>query len=191
MSRPRSRPLEIAAYLTGGALLVGAFLMIAFSEHRALGLGLAVLAVVVYHYLPGVLPGGFVGVDVFFVVSGFLITKLNLRRIHAGTFSFVDFYARRARRLLPAMALVVIVTLTIGGLLYSPAEQSALGHSAAAAALYGANIHHFLTTPHTYHFLTTHPLSPPPHTPITPSPWTLDRGQVRLRSLILLATKSA
>ena len=106
----------------------------------------AVLAVVIYHYLPGWMPGGFVGVDVFFVISGFLITKLNLRRLHAGTFSFVDFYARRARRLLPAMALVVVATLAVGRLLYSPQEQSAVGHSATAAALYAANIHHFLTS---------------------------------------------
>ncbi len=119
---------------------------------------LAVLAVVVYHYLPGVLPGGFVGVDVFFVVSGFLITKLNLRRIRAGSFSFVDFYARRARRLLPAMAIVVLVTLLVGARLYSAAEQSALGHSAAAAALYGANIHHFLTSDYFASPVETRPL---------------------------------
>ncbi|HCH62924.1 MAG: hypothetical protein CL927_11635 [Deltaproteobacteria bacterium] len=119
---------------------------------------IAVLAVVTYHYLPGWMPGGFVGVDVFFVISGFLITQLNLRRIHTGTFSFVDFYARRARRLLPAMAVVVVATLLIARWLYSPEELSKLGHSATAAALYGANIHHFLTSDYFVAPVETRPL---------------------------------
>lgn len=82
---------------------------------------IAVLLVVVYHLFPGfVLRGGFIGVDVFFVISGFLITTLLLREhAHTGRIRLVDFWRRRVRRLLPALALVVTVCATaawvIGG----------------------------------------------------------------------------
>jgi len=80
----------------------------------------AVLAVIVFHFLPDVLPGGYVGVDVFFVISGFLITGLLVReRATAGRISLPGFWARRARRLLPALVLVVVACSTaayfIGG----------------------------------------------------------------------------
>ena len=72
---------------------------------RAIAVGL----VLVYHLFPGVLPGGFLGVDVFFVISGFLITTLLLReRVGTGRIDLVDFWRRRARRLLPAVVLVVL-----------------------------------------------------------------------------------
>lgn len=85
--------------------------------------GLAVLLVVVYHAgLP--LPGGFVGVDVFFVISGFVITGLLMRELGAtGSVRFGTFYARRIRRLLPALALVVGVTLIASFLLGSPFDN--------------------------------------------------------------------
>lgn len=105
----------------------------------------AVLVVVVYHLVPAAAPGGFVGVDVFFVLSGFLITALTHRRIAAGTFTFLGFYARRARRLLPALVAVVGATLVVGDQLYGPIERSDLGAAGAAAALFGANLHFFAT----------------------------------------------
>jgi peptidoglycan/LPS O-acetylase OafA/YrhL len=71
---------------------------------------LAVLSVVVFHLWPNRLPGGFVGVDVFFVISGFLITQHLLRDIARNTFSVVAFWARRIRRLLPASLTVLFVT---------------------------------------------------------------------------------
>ncbi|MBK8649923.1 MAG: acyltransferase [Gemmatimonadetes bacterium] len=64
----------------------------------------AVLAVVAYHTKAWVLPGGFVGVDVFFVISGFLISGIILQRLQKGTFSITDFYARRIRRIFPALS---------------------------------------------------------------------------------------
>lgn len=71
----------------------------------------AVLLVVVYHFWPSVLPGGYVGVDVFFVISGFLITGHLLREVErSGTVSLGAFWARRARRLLPASLLVIVVS---------------------------------------------------------------------------------
>ena len=106
----------------------------------------AVLAVVVFHFFPPAAPGGFVGVDVFFVLSGFLITTLTHRRIERGTFSFLDFYARRSRRLLPALVAVVLVCLLLGQQVYSPSEQADLGAASAASALFGANLYFHQTT---------------------------------------------
>src|SRR5436190_12184913 len=88
--------------------------MAASTPHRAdiQGLrALAVLLVVLAHAGVGFLPGGFVGVDVFFVLSGFLITGLLLAEARShGTVSLVDFYVRRARRIVPAAALTLLVT---------------------------------------------------------------------------------
>ena len=98
----------------------------------------AILAVVLYH--AGVVTGGYVGVDVFFVVSGFLITGLLWREIHDhGRVSFAAFYARRARRLLPASALVLIVTLIASALVLSPLRMLEVTKDAKAAALYVSN----------------------------------------------------
>ena len=73
---------------------------------------MAVLAVVVYHAHVGFLSGGYVGVDVFFVISGFLITDLLWREIkRSGRMSLPKFYGRRVRRLLPASMLVLVVTM--------------------------------------------------------------------------------
>lgn len=72
--------------------------------------GIAVLFVVIYHSGLELLPHGYLGVDLFFVISGFLITKLVLTRLESNSFSFVDFYYRRARRLLPALYCTLIFT---------------------------------------------------------------------------------
>ncbi|MGL3149418.1 acyltransferase family protein [Microbacterium sp. A82] len=78
----------------------------------------AVILVVVYHLFPALpLPGGFVGVDVFFVISGFLITSLLLRPSHRGPGRLIDFWRRRARRLLPALVVVITVCATVAWLL--------------------------------------------------------------------------
>lgn len=76
----------------------------------------AVVAVMVFHFAPGLLPGGFIGVDVFFVLSGFLITTLLVReRVQTGRVSLRRFWTRRARRLLPAMVTVVITCTAMAG----------------------------------------------------------------------------
>ncbi len=100
----------------------------------------AILAVVAYHVgLPG-FSGGFVGVDVFFVLSGYLITGLLIREAGSpGGLSFRRFYARRLRRLLPVSAVVLLVTLLLGALLYSPIEMRTVSSTAAAVALYVSN----------------------------------------------------
>ena len=101
---------------------------------------LAVLAVVLFHaHLR--CPGGFVGVDVFFVISGYLITSLILRDLRAGKFSLAEFWERRIRRILPALMVVVAVTLLLGGLLFLPGDYARLGKSAVAQALLVANLY--------------------------------------------------
>lgn len=85
---------------------------------------LAVLAVMLFHADVGIAPGGFVGVDVFFVISGYLITGLLSHDLARNALSFSNFYARRARRLLPALALVVIAT-GVGALLWMPHDHRA------------------------------------------------------------------
>lgn len=101
--------------------------------------GLAVLAVVAFHAAPLGLPGGFIGVDVFFVISGFLITHLILSGTRTGTFSILNFYERRARRLLPALAVVLIFCLAFAALTMLPADFERFGASLRDAATFVAN----------------------------------------------------
>jgi peptidoglycan/LPS O-acetylase OafA/YrhL len=100
----------------------------------------AVILVVVFHAFPQALPGGFVGVDVFFVISGYLITGLILDDQAADKFSFRQFYARRARRILPALALIIAATLAIGWFVLLPAPFTRLGLHAIAGALFFPNL---------------------------------------------------
>lgn len=102
---------------------------------------IAVLAVVVFHLNKAWLPGGFVGVDVFFVISGFLITGILSRNIAAGTFSFADFYLARARRILPASLFCIVVTLLVGAVFMLPKDARDLGASAAASVISAGNIY--------------------------------------------------
>lgn len=100
---------------------------------------LAVTAVLVYHLSSSWLPGGFVGVDLFFVVSGFLITSHLLRRPPRTPREFLDFWARRARRLLPASLLVIVVTLVATWFLAPDTLWSNTARQAGAATLYFVN----------------------------------------------------
>lgn len=97
--------------------------------------GLAVILVVVYHLVPAALPGGFVGVDVFFVLSGFLITGLLFGRPDAAPPRLRDFLARRARRLLPAAGLVITATLLIGSMLLPATRRGGLAVESLTSAL--------------------------------------------------------
>ncbi|MGQ2929231.1 MAG: acyltransferase family protein [Sphingopyxis sp.] len=104
--------------------------------------GIAILAVVACHINLPFAAGGFVGVDIFFVISGFLITRLLADEYDAhGRIGLADFYARRVRRLLPPLVLVVAATLVAGFLWLLPDEQVALARSAIMALLFVANIH--------------------------------------------------
>lgn len=101
---------------------------------------LAVLGVLVFHLSPGALPGGFVGVDVFFVISGYLICGSIAEELSGERFSFRDFYGRRLRRLLPAYFVMILGVYAAGLILLMPSELAFLGEAAAASALYVSNI---------------------------------------------------
>jgi peptidoglycan/LPS O-acetylase OafA/YrhL len=102
---------------------------------------LAVVLVLLFHARVPYAAGGFVGVDVFFVISGYLITGQILSEHAKGRFSIVAFYERRLRRILPAYVVVVLVTLVIGGLLLMPREFETLGKSAFAATVFLSNVY--------------------------------------------------
>lgn len=100
----------------------------------------AVLSVVGFHVSPHRLAGGFVGVDIFFVISGFLITTIVLRALQKGTFDFVDFYARRARRIFPALLVMMTAVFAAGWLLLLDEELRQLGKHVAAGAGFVSNL---------------------------------------------------
>jgi peptidoglycan/LPS O-acetylase OafA/YrhL len=100
----------------------------------------AVLAVVIYHAFPKALPGGFVGVDIFFVISGYLISGILFKSLSNGTFSFAEFYSRRIRRLFPALVTVLVLCLGYGWLVLLPSEYQQVGKHTAAGALFIQNI---------------------------------------------------
>ena len=103
--------------------------------------GIAVLLVVAFHAHIWWWRGGFLGVDIFFVLSGYLITALLLQELESsGTLSLVGFYARRARRLLPAAAVVVVFVVVAGIFLLSPIEQIRYSKTALATTLYASNL---------------------------------------------------
>jgi peptidoglycan/LPS O-acetylase OafA/YrhL len=103
---------------------------------------IAVLCVLAYHGNLG-LVGGYVGVDVFFVISGYLITSLIQKEINAGTFGILEFWGRRARRIVPALVAMVAVTCVAGYLILLPADFQKLGQSVIAQSVMMANYYHW------------------------------------------------
>lgn len=96
---------------------------------------IAILSVVGYHVFPGKLKGGFIGVDIFFVISGFLISTIIFSSLEQSRFSIVEFYVRRARRIFPALIIVLIMSLLFGWVELFPDEYEMLGkHTAAGTA---------------------------------------------------------
>jgi peptidoglycan/LPS O-acetylase OafA/YrhL len=101
----------------------------------------AVFPVVLFHILPALCPGGFVGVDVFFVISGYLITGRILRDLSTGSFSIRDFYHRRIRRIFPAYFAMILTVFIAGCALYYATPLILLSDSAAASSLFLSNIY--------------------------------------------------
>jgi peptidoglycan/LPS O-acetylase OafA/YrhL len=101
---------------------------------------IAVLAVVAFHAFPHAAPGGFAGVDVFFVISGFLISSIIFDDLKGARFSFAGFYWRRVRRIFPALVLVLAACLALGWLVLLPDEYATLGKHVAAGAGFASNI---------------------------------------------------
>lgn len=101
---------------------------------------IAVLAVVLFHAFPALIPGGFTGVDIFFVISGFLITGILARELEHGKFTFSGFYARRIRRIFPALLLVMAGCLAFAWFALFPDELKQLGLHLAGGAGFVSNL---------------------------------------------------
>jgi peptidoglycan/LPS O-acetylase OafA/YrhL len=101
---------------------------------------IAIIAVVGFHAFPQAFPGGFVGVDVFFVLSGFLITSIIVSGLARGSFSFLEFYARRTRRIFPALIIVLAACLAVGWFDLLPGEYTALGKHTVAGSTFLTNV---------------------------------------------------
>jgi peptidoglycan/LPS O-acetylase OafA/YrhL len=100
---------------------------------------IAVSAVVIHHAFPQFFHGGFIGVDIFFVISGYLISSIILDNLAQGKFSFTDFYARRVKRIFPALFLVLACTLAYGWYVLTPNEYKALGKHTVAGSFFLSN----------------------------------------------------
>src|SRR5438445_10751104 len=101
---------------------------------------IAVMLVVLYHAFPQAMRGGFVGVDIFFVISGFLITGIIARELDQQRFSLAGFYNRRIRRIFPALLVVLCLVLVLGWLWMLPAAYAQLSADVFASAAFFANI---------------------------------------------------
>ena len=100
---------------------------------------IAVLSVVVFHAFPSLLQGGFIGVDIFFVISGYLISKHIWDDLRTESFSIKKFYARRVRRIFPALAVVFLACLLLGWVILTPGEYESLGRHIFAGSLFLSN----------------------------------------------------
>jgi peptidoglycan/LPS O-acetylase OafA/YrhL len=110
----------------------------------------AVLSVMLFHASRVALPGGFVGVDVFFVISGYLITRNIAGELDRARFSLLDFYSRRVRRIAPMMLVVVLVTLIAAALLLVPEDVAQVGKSAVFSLASLANVFFWRYEDHSY-----------------------------------------
>ena len=99
---------------------------------------IAVLAVVAFHAFPTRIKGGFIGVDIFFVISGFLISTIILSSLQKGSFNFVEFYIRRIKRIFPALLLVLATCCIAGWFLLLADEYKQLGKHLAAGSVFMA-----------------------------------------------------
>lgn len=100
----------------------------------------AVLSVIAFHATPYWMPGGFAGVDIFFVISGYLISSLVLADVARGTFTLGDFYVRRIKRIFPALILMLTTVFTVGWFVLYPDEHEQLGKHIAAGVGFVSNI---------------------------------------------------
>ncbi|MBB6506665.1 peptidoglycan/LPS O-acetylase OafA/YrhL [Sphingomonas endophytica] len=101
----------------------------------------AVLSVVLFHAGVAKLTGGFVGVDIFFVISGFLISNLIVHDANCAGFSILTFYERRVRRIFPALIVVILFCILAGYIIYAPDDYVRLGHSIPPVTLFFSNIY--------------------------------------------------
>lgn len=105
----------------------------------------AVVPVVLYHAGLSLIPGGFVGVDVFFVISGFLITSIIYNEMVQEKFSFVSFYDRRVRRIFPALYFVLFVSSIFAVVILIPVDLVGYGNSMIYTTLFASNFYFWST----------------------------------------------
>ena len=102
---------------------------------------LAVLSVILFHINPNYMPNGFLGVDIFFVISGYLITSIIYREMVEGTFSFANFYNRRIKRILPVFFVVLFVGLIVVWSIFLPRDFYGIINSVIASLAFMSNIY--------------------------------------------------
>ncbi|MDA9194804.1 acyltransferase [Burkholderiales bacterium] len=107
---------------------------------------LAVLPVILFHAGFTTFSGGFVGVDIFFVISGYLITTIIVDEMDKDSFSLLNFYERRARRILPALFFVMLCTLPFAWFSMFPQDLKSFSQSLVAVPLFASNVHFWLTS---------------------------------------------
>lgn len=100
---------------------------------------IAVISVVLFHFNPSYMPGGFAGVDVFFVISGYLMTSIIFRGIENDNFSIFNFIKSRAKRIVPALTTVILLLLIVGYLCFEPLTYKIIGKHAASSLLFVSN----------------------------------------------------
>lgn len=105
---------------------------------------LAVLSVVIFHFLPKWLPGGFVGVDIFFVISGYLMTSIIFTKLESKSFNIWDFYLARANRIIPALLTLCFVLLIFGFFLLTPVEYAKLAEQTLSSSLFISNLAYYM-----------------------------------------------
>ena len=98
----------------------------------------AVISVILFHLNSSWLPGGFLGVDIFFVISGYLIGGILFRELSTNTFSLKNFYLRRMRRILPAFFAVVIFVLVVGGQLMVQVVMTGIPHEVLLCGVFSS-----------------------------------------------------
>ncbi|KAF0757792.1 hypothetical protein AaE_004150, partial [Aphanomyces astaci] len=101
---------------------------------------LAVVPVILFHAYPEIFPSGFIGVDVFFVISGYLISSILFKECTKGTFTYGSFYSRRIRRIYPTLLLVLSLTFWLGCLYMLSAKLQALATTMLAGTMFSANL---------------------------------------------------
>lgn len=101
---------------------------------------IAIIGVVIFHFYPSILPGGFTGVDVFFVISGYLMTRIIIKAIEQNTFSIIKFYLARANRIIPPLAILCIGLLVLGFIFLTSWDFRTLGRDIASSITFFSNV---------------------------------------------------
>ncbi|QYJ83760.1 acyltransferase family protein [Shewanella aegiceratis] len=101
---------------------------------------IAVLGVLLFHFYPSILPGGFAGVDVFFVISGYLMTRIIFQGMESNSFNLLDFYYRRAQRIYPALIFLCFILIVFGWFFITPLDYKAVSKHVVSSLMFLSNV---------------------------------------------------